>query len=236
MLNCIIVDDEQHAVDLMVHHVQQTSFLKLIHYTTNPIEALEKVNTQKIDLAFVDVQMPQLSGLEFVKAVKGNCNVILCTAYPQYALDGFENDVIDYLLKPVTYTRFIRGAQKALNMLAVRNSIAEPTAFENHIFIRTESKGKMIKIDFDEIDFIEGQKNYIAFHIGKVKKMALMTMKEIMERLQGKRFIRVHNSFIVPIDKISMIEGNMLEIKNHPQLIPIGPSYKESVVEILRLK
>jgi two-component system LytT family response regulator len=236
MLTCMVVDDEQHAVDLLVHHVKQTPFLSLVHHTTNPVEAIQKLSTQKIDLVFLDVQMPQLSGLEFIKATKGKCHVILCTAYPQYALEGFDHDVVDYLLKPVTYARFIKGAQKALNLLSVQNMATPTGTAEAHIFIKTENKGKQLKINFDDIDFVEGQKNYVAFHVGGEKIMALLGMKEAMEMLPASRFIRVHNSFIVPVEKISMIEGNMLGLSNNTKVIPIGITYKEHVVETLKIK
>jgi two-component system LytT family response regulator len=233
----MVVDDEQHAVDLLVHHIKQTPFLTLVHHTTNPVEAIQKLNTQKIDLVFLDVQMPQLSGLEFIKATKGKCHVILCTAFPQYALEGFDHDVVDYLLKPVTYARFIKGAQKALNTLSVQSPAVVPTgAAETHIFIKTENKGKLLKINFDDIDFVEGQKNYVAFHTGGQKILALLGMKEAMDMLPLSRFIRVHNSFIVPVEKISMIEGNMLGLKNSNRVIPIGITYKENVVETLKIK
>lgn len=237
MLTCMVVDDEQHAVDLLVHHVKQTPFLSLVYHTTNPVDAIQQLNMQKIDLVFLDVQMPQLSGLEFIKATRGKCHVILCTAFPQYALEGFDHDVVDYLLKPVTYARFIKGAQKALNMLSVQQpSVPAVGTGETHIFIKTENKGKLLKVNFDDIDFIEGQKNYVAFHTGGQKVLALLGMKEVMEMLPAKRFMRVHNSFIVPLEKISMIEGNMLSLRNHTKAIPIGITYKDHVVETLKIK
>jgi two-component system LytT family response regulator len=236
MLTCMVVDDEQHAVDLLVHHVKQTPFLSLVHHTTNPVEALQKLSTQKIDLVFLDVQMPQLSGLEFIKATRGQCHVILCTAYPQYALEGFDHDVVDYLLKPVTYARFIKGAQKALNLLSTQQPATPTGTAETHIFIKTENKGKLLKINFEDIDFIEGQKNYVAIYTGDKKVMSLLGLKEMMEMLPASRFIRVHNSFIVPVEKITMIEGNMLGLKDSPKLIPIGITYKDNVVETLRIK
>lgn len=230
----MIVDDEQHAIDLLVHHINQTNFLKLVYYTTNAVEAIAQVSNQDIDLIFLDVQMPNLSGLEFIKALHGKCNVILCTAHSEYALDGFENNVIDYLLKPITFARFIKGAQKALNFIKLNNIISGKE--NKHIFIKTESKGKLLKIDFDEIDYVEGQKNYVAFHMGNHKKMALLNMKDVVDLLPGNMFIRVHNSFIVSIPKVALIEGNTIGLKNVSNRIPIGLTFKDDVSEALKIE
>ena len=234
MLTCMVVDDEQHAVDLLVHHISQTNCLQLIHQTTNPLEALEIFNTKKIDLVFLDIQMTKLSGLDFIKAVQGKCNVILCTAYAEYAFEGFEHNVIDYLLKPITFPRFIKAVQKAVSLLNGKNS--NPGSEEKHLFIKTENKGKLLKIDFDEIDYVEGQKNYVAFHVGNQKKMALLNMKDVADLLPKSKFIRVHNSFIIPIAKVALIEGNTLGLKNITLRIPIGVTYKDEVTTALKIE
>ncbi|HWR32173.1 MAG TPA: LytTR family DNA-binding domain-containing protein [Chitinophagaceae bacterium] len=235
MINCMIVDDEQHAVDLLTQHVKQTSFLQLAHATTNPVEAVNILQQQPIDLVFIDMQMPELSGLDVIKAANGKSSFIICTAFPEFALEGYDHDVVDYLLKPVTYARFIKGVSKAMNILSkeTRNT---PQAGADFIFIKTESKGKLLRISYNEIDYVEGQKNYVAFYSGKEKKLALLNMKFLEETLPASLFVRVHNSYIVPFSNITLIEGNELALKNSPVRIPIGITYKDKLMEALKIK
>jgi DNA-binding LytR/AlgR family response regulator len=238
MINCIIVDDEQHAIDILVHYVKQTPYLNLAATTTNPIEALQLVATQKIDLIFLDIQMPELSGIDFIKAINGKTKVILTTAYSEFALESYELDVVDYLLKPIRLPRFLTAVQKAVKELD-DNKMEKHTiddAEDDYIFVKTESKGKLLKINFDEIDYIEGMKNYVAIHRGTQKTLVYTSMKDLEEKLPQKNFIRIHKSFIISIPKITGIEGNMLRIKNVTAEILIGESYKTDLMEIIRNK
>jgi two-component system, LytTR family, response regulator len=238
MINCIIVDDEQHAIDILVHYVNQTPHLHLISTTTNPIEALQVVATQKIDLVFLDIQMPELSGIDFIKAIQGKAKVILTTAYSDFALESYELDVVDYLLKPIRLPRFLQAVQKATKELE-EHSDEKPTLSvddDDYIFVKTESKGKLLKINLDEIDYIEGMKNYVAIYCGGKKTLVYTSMKDLEERLSKKQFIRVHKSFIIPIAKITGIEGNILRLKNVTAEILIGDNYKADLMEIIRNK
>ena len=237
MINCIIVDDEQHAIDILVHYVNQTPHLNLAGTTTNPIEALQMVSSQKIDLVFLDIQMPELSGMDFIKAINGKTKVILTTAYSEFALQSYELDVIDYLLKPVRLPRFLSAVQKAVKEITEFES-ASPLHTEggDYIFVKTESKGKLLKINLDDIDYIEGMKNYVAFYRAGQKTLVYTSMKEIEERLPHKQFIRVHKSFIIPIARITGIEGNLLRLQNISAEIMIGDSYKADLMEIIRNK
>jgi len=233
-VNCIIIDDETHAIELLTQHIKQTPSLHLVYSTTNPLEGINVIQQQKIDLAFVDVQMPELSGLDVINATKGKTNFVLCTAFAEYALDGFEHDVIDYLLKPVTYARFIKAVIKFTNYTQSPVNNSSPAA--DFLFIKTEQKGKLARIDYDEIDYIEGMKNYVAFHTAKGKKAALLNMKFLQENLPPDRFIRVHNSFIVPKNRIILIEGNEVVLKGDMKRLPIGITYKENLLEALNIK
>lgn len=238
MINCIIVDDEQHAIDILVHYVKQTPLLNLVATTTNPIEALQMVATQKIDLIFLDIQMPELSGMDLIKAIHGKAKIILTTAYSEFALESYELDVVDYLLKPIRLPRFLQAVQKAINELEDRN-IEKHTlddAEDDYIFVKTESKGKLLKINLNEIDYIEGMKNYVAIYCGGKKTLVYTSMKDLEERLSKKQFIRVHKSFIIPIAKITGIEGNVLRLKNVSAEVLIGESYKEDLMDIIRNK
>lgn len=238
MINCIIVDDEQHAIDILVHYVKQTPYLNLVATTTNPIEALQFVAAQKVDLIFLDIQMPELSGMDLIKAINGKAKVILTTAYSEFALESYELDVVDYLLKPIRLPRFLQAVQKAVKDLEEhqdeKHTITEDE--DDYIFVKTESKGKLLKINLNEIDYIEGMKNYVAIYCGGKKTLVYTSMKDLEERLSKKQFIRVHKSFIIPMAKITGIEGNLLRLKNVTAEILIGDNYKADLMEIIRNK
>ncbi len=232
MIHCIIVDDEQHAIDILVHYVQQTPHLKLVGCFTNPMEALKAVGEQKIDLVFLDIQMPELSGIDFIKAIQAKCKVILTTAYSEFALEGYELYVVDYLLKPIRLPRFLAAVQKVVEQIP--GAAQQESAEDEYIFVKTESKGKLLKINLADIDFIESLKNYMAIHCGGHKTLVFTSMKELEERLPKKRFIRVHKSYIVSIPKITGIEGNLVRLKNITTDIQIGESYKTELMELIR--
>ena len=234
MISCIVVDDEQHAIDIMVHYIGQTPMLNLVATTTNPIEALQTLATQKVDLVFLDIHMPELSGIDFVKTVNGKSKIILTTAYSEFALEGYELDVVDYLLKPIRFPRFLAAVQKAAK--ALKDDEKEPVENDDYIFVKTESKGKLLKINLSEIDFVEAMKNYVAIHCGPAKTLVLATMKEIEERLPSRHFLRVHKSFIICIDRIAGIEGNRVLLKNVKADIMIGESYKDELMEKVKGK
>ena len=236
MINCIIVDDEQHAIDILVHYVSQTPHLNLVASFLNPIEALQLMGEQKIDLVFLDIQMPELSGIDFIKTIRGKSKVILTTAYSEFALEGYELYVVDYLMKPIRLPRFLAAVQKADEQIQAGNETKSQNIEDDYIFVKTEAKGKLLKINLADIDFIESLKNYMAIHIGGQKTLVLTTMKELEERLSKKQFIRVHKSFIIPISKITGIEGNLVRLKNVSAEILIGESFKAELMEIIRRK
>lgn len=236
MINCIIVDDEQHAIDILVHYVKQTPHLNLVASFTNPIEALQLLGRQKIDLVFLDIQMPELSGIDFIKAIHGKSKVILTTAYSEFALEGYELYVVDYLMKPIRLPRFLAAVQKAVQQINTGNETSPETAEDDYIFVKTESKGKLLRINLADIDFIESMKNYMAIHRGGQKTLVYTSMKELEERLPRKQFIRVHKSFIIPVSRITGIEGNLVRLKNVTAEILIGENYKAELMEIIRGK
>lgn len=236
MINCIIVDDEQHAIDILVHYVNQTPQLNLVSSFQNPIEALKLMGEQRIDLVFLDIQMPELSGIDFIKTIHGKSKVILTTAYSEFALEGYELYVVDYLMKPIRLPRFLAAVQKAVEQIHTSNETQKEITDAGYIFVKTEAKGKLLKINLAEIDFIESLKNYMAIHCGGQKTLVLTTMKELEERLPKKQFIRVHKSFIIPIFRITGIEGNLVKLKNVSTEILIGETYKAELLEIIRGK
>ena len=236
MINCIIVDDEQHAIDILDHYVKQTPHLDLVASFTNPIEALQLMGQQKIDLVFLDIQMPELSGIDFIKAIHSKSKVILTTAYSEFALEGYDLYVVDYLMKPIRLPRFLAAVQKAVQQINAGTETQQETPEDDYIFVKTESKGKLLKINLADIDFIESMKNYVAIHRGGQKTLVHTSMIELEERLPKKQFIRVHKSFIIPISRITGIEGNLVRLKNVTAEILIGENYKAGLMEIIRGK
>lgn len=234
MITCIIVDDEQHAIDILEHYVKQTPHLALAGSFTNPIDALQLLSKQKVDLVFLDIQMPELSGIDFIKTLHGKTRVILTTAYSEFALEGYDLYVVDYLLKPIRLPRFLAAVQKAVEQLGATAQATSIPTNDDFIFVKTESKGKLLKIDLADIDFIESQKNYMVIHRTGQKTLVYTSMKELEERLPRKKFLRVHKSFIVAIDRITGIEGNILRLRNMADGIIIGDSYKAELMEIIR--
>lgn len=235
MINCIIVDDEQHAIDILVHYVKQTPHLNLVASFTNPIEALQLLGQQKIDLVFLDIQMPELSGIDFIKAIQGKSKVILTTAYSEFALEGYDLYVVDYLMKPIRLPRFLTAVQKVMQQINPTSDAPEKTE-DDYIFVKTESKGKLLKINLADIDFVESMKNYVAIHRGGQKTLVYTSLKELEEHLPKKQFIRVHKSFIIPVSRITGIEGNMVRLRNVTAEILIGENYKAELMEIIRGK
>lgn len=235
MIRCLVVDDEQHAIDIIAHYISQTSYLELVSSTTNPVEALQTVITQNIDLVFLDVQMPELSGIDFIKAINGKAKVILTTAYSEFAIEGFELDVVDYLLKPIRFARFLTAVQKAVKDVAEKTDTDTATD-EDYIFVKTESKGKLLKINLADIEYIEGMKNYVAIYRGGQKTLVYTNLKDLVNHLPARQFIRVHKSFIIPINRITGIEGNQILLKNVTAEILIGESYKPDLMEIIKNK
>lgn len=233
MINCIIVDDEQHAIDILVHYVSQVPHLNLVSTATNPMEALQVVASQKIDLVFLDVQMPELSGIDFIKAINGKAKVILTTAYSEFALEGYDLDVVDYLLKPIRFPRFLQAVQKAVTHTETAPQVQEE---DDYVFVKTESKGKYLKINLADIAYIEGMKNYVAIHAGGKKTLVLTSMKELEERLPRQQFMRVHKSFIIAINRITGIEGNHVLLKDVNAEVLIGDSYKAELMELVKNK
>jgi DNA-binding LytR/AlgR family response regulator len=234
----LVVDDEQHAIDIMAHNIGQTNFLQLVSSTTNPVEALQTVITENIDLVFLDIQMPELSGIDFIKAINGKVKVILTTAYSEFAIEGFDLEVVDYLLKPVRFPRFLSAVQKAVKAINEKNNLPETdtNAEEDYIFVKTESKGKLLKINLDEIEYIEGMKNYVAIYLAGKKTLVYTNLKDLVNHLPARQFIRVHKSFIIPINRVTGIEGNRIILKNVSAEILIGESYKEELMELIKNK
>ncbi len=235
IMTCIIVDDEQHAIDVLEHYVKQIPSLQLLASFTNPLQALDLLNGQQADLLFLDIQMPEISGLDFIRAIQGRSKIILTTAYSEFVTEGFELEVEDYLLKPIPFPRFLKAVQR-LQQAQPSGDTPVDAGIDDYFFVKTELKGKMLRINFADIDYIESMKNYVAIHHNGIKTMALLTMKDLEERLPAARFLRIHRSFIIAVDKITAIEGNMVLLRNVKESILLGETYRPAFLEKMRGK
>ncbi|OOQ61397.1 LytR/AlgR family response regulator transcription factor [Mucilaginibacter pedocola] len=236
MIRCLVVDDEPLALHILEDYISKIPFLELVKATTNPIEALTLVQDGSIGLVFLDVQMPELTGIQFLKIANGKTKVILCTAYPQYALEGYELDVIDYLLKPIAFDRFFKSAQKAQAVIAPAAKpavAAEPAKqddfLSDFIFVKTEHK--IQKVYLHDILFIEGLKDYVSIFTPTERIITLQGMKKMEDALPEKHFMRVHKSYIVAINKIDSIERSRIFIGD--KIIPVGDTYRDDFFKII---
>jgi two-component system, LytTR family, response regulator len=228
MINCLIIDDEQAAIDVLKIYINGVPSLNLVAESLGPVEALEIVYTQKIDLIFIDIQMPELSGLDFIKLTKGRSKFILTTAYKQYALEGYEYNVVDYLLKPISFERFLQAIQKVQDLMLPVNipqetQIINNSKSEDYIFIKTDNR--MQKVNFAEILYVEGLGNYVTVHTTKGKFVTLLNVKDLEENLPSEMFMRVHRSYIISLGKIEFVEGNQIFL-DKDTFIPLGETYK----------
>ena len=229
MIRCMIVDDEPLAIRILTEYVSKVPDLQLIAATSDVFSALQLAQNNEVDLVFLDIQMPELTGIQFMKILNGKCHIILTTAYEEYALQGFEHDVIDYLLKPFSLDRFIAAVNKA-KARSNTNVVNQPPT--DYIFIKSEYR--IIKLWLKDILYFESLRDYVAIHTPKEKILTLQSLRSFEESLPAHNFIRVHKSYIIPIDKIDAVEKKRIIINN--TYIPIGDSYIDAFKNKLSLK
>lgn len=237
MIKCFVVDDEAHAIEVLQRYIEKTPGLELIGTEENPLLALDGITGGKLapEIVFVDVDMPQLSGVELAELINRYTGVVFTTAYANYALQAFDKNAVDYLLKPITYERFLKSVNKIRESIHAKACIPARQRDLCYIFIKSEMKGKMVKVNLEEITYIEALQNYIKIHVGKGTHVTYLTMKEIEEYLPRCSFSRVHKSFIVSLDKVKALEGNQLILLDDKS-ITIGASYKESVMQTIHAR
>ncbi len=229
-LNCWIVDDEPLALDLLDSYVQKTPFLNLTGRYSSAIQAMNKMPNERIDVIFLDIQMPEVNVMEFARFLDKNTRIVFTTAFSEYALDGYKVNALDYLLKPFSYSEFLSASKRALEWFEMKTASEEKGESEvSGIFVRSDYK--LVHVLFDDILLIEGLKDYIKIFTGKDPKpiLTLMSMKSMEDELPAARFIRVHRSFIVNCDKIVRVEKNRIIIGKHE--IPIGETYRKAFME-----
>ena len=232
ILKCIAVDDEPLALDIIEDYISKVPFLELVKRTENAIEALQLVQAGGIDLVFLDIQMPDLTGIQFLKIASGKANYIITTAYSQYALESYDLNVSDYLLKPIAFDRFYKAVEKVRNQMQkeeVDVVITPATPVQDFIFVKTEHK--IQKIQLDDILYIEGLKDYITIFTKSERVITLQNMKKMEETLPKGEFIRVHKSYIISLDKVESIERSRIAIAG--KIIPIGDTYRDEFFKLI---
>ncbi len=230
MLTCAIIDDEPLALDLLESYAAKTPFLKMEGKYSSAVQAMQELSDKPVDLLFLDIQMPELNGLEFSKMLAPHTRIVFTTAFSQYALDGYKVNALDYLLKPISYLDFLQAANKALQWFEL---LQKATKGESPDTIFVKSEYKLVQIELKNILYVEGLKDYVKiYEEGNAKPiLSLMSLKAMEELLPSTKFIRVHRSFIVQKDKIRLVErGRIVFGKNY---IPISDSYKQAFQDFL---
>lgn len=223
MKQCVILDDEPLAVDLLSSYVEKTEGITSAYAGTNAFEAIQFIQKNKVDIVFLDMQMPELTGLQVLKIIGTDYHIIFTTAYTEYALEGYEYNITDYLLKPITYERFLKAVEKTELSTSVQLDKGESIS-DNFVFIKTDHK--MVKVNFDEILYVEGLKDYLCIHLLSEKLITLMTLKSLEQVLPPRQFMRIHKSYIISLQKIDSIERNRIFMGE--AVLPIGETYRDA--------
>ncbi len=236
-INCLIVDDEELARDLVENYVLRVPHLELLAKCANPMDAMQLMQSNRVDLIFLDIQMPELTGIEFLRTLSQKPLVIFTTAYKEYAIEGYELEVVDYLLKPFRFERFLKAVNRAGKLLKQTNeqqgsaSLAGTVAKEEKQkdYVLVKSDYKVFRIQYKDILYIESMKEYVAYHTEEGRTLSLGSLKKLQASLPNEIFIRIHKSFMVNMQHVTALEGNMLHIAS--KKLPIGTSYKEQVLK-----
>ena len=232
-INCIIIDDEPLARKGLKEYINDVDFFNLVGEYDNAVAAAEQISRGEVQLLFLDIQMPKITGLDFFKSLQHAPPVIFTTAYPQFALEGFELNALDYLVKPISFERFLKAALRAKEFYEVRTvnaaEVNQQSARPDYFFIKADNK--LVKIFFREILFAEALQNYVVIHTGDKKYITYLTFKSVEEYLPSDRFIKTHKSYIIAAEKIDSIEANDIKIGQHH--IPVSRNLKDEVMEKL---
>ncbi|MDB5022196.1 MAG: DNA-binding response regulator [Pedobacter sp.] len=225
-ISCIITDDEPYARKGLQGYVEKIDFLDLKATCEDALELSTVLSIQPVDLLLLDIQMPHITGIDFLKTIAKPPKVILTTAYEQYAIQGFDLDVMDYLLKPISFERFLKAANKARDYFNSMHLLDQPAPY---VFLKVE--GKLEKISFEDILFISGLENYIVIQMQGKRIITHSTIKSLLDKLPAGKFVQTHKSFIVAVDKVTAIDGNTLRIQKHE--VPVSRSLRDSVMQVL---
>ena len=229
-IRCLVIDDEELARLLLDNYISRLANLHLVGQCKDPLEAIQIMQQEPVDLLFLDIQMPGLTGIEFLRTLNEKPLVIFTTAYPDYAIEGYSLDVIDYLLKPFSFERFVKSVNKASELLQLRSTanMNNPASeVKDHILVKSEHKIHRIK--YDDIRYIQSMREYVAYYLPTGRILSLNSLKSLEEELPADRFIRIHKSYIISMEKVDTLEGNLVHIGK--EKLPIGASYREVVLE-----
>jgi len=231
MINCIAVDDEKLVLDLLVDNIQQVPFLRLAARCKNAMEAADILHKESIDLIFLDIQMPGLNGLQFVQTLKAPPMVIFITAYKEHALEGFELNAIDYLLKPVSFERFLKACNKAQDIFTLQQKAIYKEEPAGYFFVYVEYK--QVKVTIADILYIEGMKDYIKIFLTSTAKPVItkMSMRHIEDKLLSYRFVRIHKSYIVAVDKIVSVKRDLVNLGAIE--LPLSENFKTGLTKMI---
>src|SRR5436190_5812054 len=227
MIKCLIVDDEPLAQEVIENYITRIPNLEVVKKCSDAIQAFEVMKKEKIDLIFLDIQMPVIDGLSFLKSIKNIPSVIITTAFPQHALESYDFDVTDYLLKPISFERFLKAVNKVLDKKNTVSNAAEQKS--DFTFLKVD--GKLVKVNFSEIMYVEGMKDYLKVFLKDKFYVVHQTMKRFEESLPHQQFVRVHKSYIVSLPAVKTIIGNYIEVND--QHIPIGANYKDELIQLV---
>jgi len=235
---CLIVDDEPLARDLMRSHIEKLENFEICAECGDAMKALQELHNHKIDLIFMDIQMPQITGIEFLKTLKNPPKVIITTAFREYALEGFELDVVDFLLKPITFERFLKSINKYYQATHEEVKVSHPSVINNNhneeSFIYVKENKKVLKVHLNDILYVEGLSEYVQIFTVDRKIITKTSMTNMSEKLPDENFMRIHKSYIVALSKIEAFTSSSIEVPGKE--LPIGRSYKNSVLEVLQLQ
>ena len=236
-IKCVIIDDERLAREYLRNYVNKVPQLELLGEFNSPLKATELIKKAGVDLLFLDIQMPDITGIDFLKGLNQKLEVIFTTAYQEFAIEGFNLNVTDYLLKPFSFDRFFKAVNKVIDKLEneaenIENSLSSFTSLTNYseTYLTIRADRKFYKINFDDLIYIEGQKAYVTFHTTKKKITALASLKELEEKLPKLQFVRIHKSYIVAIREILSLEGNIIEVNDTK--LPVGKIFKDEVLRV----
>lgn len=234
-IKCLVVDDEELARILLNNYIDRVPFLECVGMCKDPIEAIDFLGNNNVDLIFLDIQMPGLSGTEFVKNFDLNSQIIFTTAYVEYALEGFELNVLDYLLKPISFERFLQAVHKMQSLNQMKIQSTHPSTIENDRYIVINSEHKVHRVAYKNILYIEGMREYVSFHLlDGTRIMALYALKKLEQELPNDQFLRVHRSYIVASNHVKLMDKNSITLGKIS--VPIGKSYKDSITSRLFIK
>jgi DNA-binding LytR/AlgR family response regulator len=231
MLKCIAIDDEELALELLEDNISKIPYLQLAAKFNDPLKAIQFLQEENIDLVFLDIQMPGLTGLQFIKSFPQKCMYIFTTAYEKYALEGYHLNVVDYLLKPVSLDRFVQACTKALELSQLKNKSSVMSAGTQPSYFFINADYSLIKINFADVIWVEGLKDYIKIHLKSTNKVIVskMSMKSIEEQLPSSVFLRIHKSYIISKEYVTSLKKSSIFIENIE--LPVGDTYKEAVAE-----